>query len=117
MSTRKYLVVFLSLILLKCNEPNSPTLDPSSNGFYVEGASVVRATIVGQVSQSCPIGVICDQSFAYHAYAGTIDSFQLYFSFKPQWLSNKSLQGVRETFNYMYLSLYLPSREDRKSVV
>jgi hypothetical protein len=109
--THKHLVVLLPLILAMCNAPNSPGVNLSGNGLYIEGANPVRTTIVGQISQSCPIGVICDQSFDYHAYAGTIDSIHFYFSFEPQWLNNKSLQGMRETFNYLYLSLYLHSRE------
>jgi hypothetical protein len=103
----KLILVSLPLLFLLCNEPNS---NSANNMYYIEGAEAIGTNFVGNISQSCPIGVTCDQSFDYHAYDGKVDSLQIYFSFKPQWLNNKTLQGAIENFNYLYLSLYLPSR-------
>ena len=92
------------------------TGDPDSPG-KPEGPRRRNLAIAGSLKQSCPGGVLCDENFDYHAYAGEIDSVSLYISFKPAMVKDKSAEGVLAAFNYLYFTLSFPSLATDSSIV
>ena len=127
---KRHIVILISLsfLYLSCNEYKDMGLNPeragigykyqnesvntenTENKYFIEGEVPVKAEFVGTIYQDCPGGITCDTSVGYHAYSGIIDSFSIYISFKSQWLNNKTHQGVKENFNFLYFSIYQPSR-------
>lgn len=81
-----------------------------------DGARSEHLTVAGQLKQSCPLMVTCDENFEYHAYAGDIDSLNFYFSFKPGIVKDKSSEGVLAAINYLYFTLSFPSLATDSSV-
>jgi hypothetical protein len=81
-----------------------------------DDSKVQNLTLSGQLKQSCPLTVTCDENFDYHAYMGDIDSLHLYLSFKPGIVKDKSNQGVLAAFNYLYFTLSFPSLKTDSSV-
>ena len=117
MKFQNLILVSLPFFCLSCSGPEDIGLNINGKGntehvYYTEGENPTKTEFIGTISQNCPVGVICDTSFGYLDYSGTIDSLKIYLSFKSQWLNNRTYQGVVDNFNYLYFSLHLPSREN-----
>ena len=65
--------------------------------------------VVGRLNQSCPIAVKCDENFEYHAFSGDIDSLNLYLSFNPTIVNDKSSANILAAFTYLYYKFSFPS--------
>lgn len=71
--------------------------------------------ITGTLSNSCPLAVVCDEKFAYHAYAGKVGNLSIYFSFKPGFVLDRKPGAAQGHFNYMYFSYHHPSLQTDSS--
>jgi hypothetical protein len=98
-----YAALFVVLSITSC-------MTASSNGPQSK-----EILVTGQLNQSCPIAVNCDENFEYHAYSGDIDSLNLYFSFNPSIVKDKSNENILAAFTYMYFNFSFPSLETDSS--
>jgi hypothetical protein len=88
-------VLAFSVAPLACaSSSSSPRSQP-------ESSSSVTDAVAGRATLACPLHVVCDASFDYHAFESpTGSSSHLYLSFAPSIVRGYSLDAFQTTFAF-----------------
>lgn len=98
------IILFTALLLSSCF---TGTDDPEP----------IRVSVHGRLNTLCPEGVVCDENWIYHAYAGDIDSVYLNVFFAPGIVKDNSPANMMKGFDYLYFTFSFPSLGTDSSTV